>query len=156
MSDQFEALTAGQQFAPGAAGLAPAPHLLLGSVGRIGAASLAITTQLPADGRGGSVDQAGNPSLTEALDMTDLDRGALCNAEFGIGHRGSTVPEWSGVALSFRGRPFSADFQQFKACSCREIHIYLQVGSRACYCSCALGGGRLGSILLPNGRAVAP
>ncbi|MCV0359428.1 hypothetical protein KUC90_33330, partial [Pseudomonas aeruginosa] len=25
-------------------------------------------------------------------------------AEFGIGHRGSTVPERSGVALSFRGR----------------------------------------------------
>jgi hypothetical protein len=33
--------------------------------------------------------------------MTDLNGGALFNAEFGIRHRGSTVPERSGVALSF-------------------------------------------------------
>ncbi|MFP7832389.1 hypothetical protein, partial [Pseudomonas aeruginosa] len=32
---------------------------------------------------------------------TDLNGGALFNAEFGIRHRGSTVPERSGVALSF-------------------------------------------------------
>jgi hypothetical protein len=38
------------------------------------------------------------------LDTTDLNGGALFNAEFGIRHRGSTVPERSGVALSFRGR----------------------------------------------------
>ncbi|WP_218189983.1 hypothetical protein, partial [Pseudomonas sp. FSL W5-0203] len=31
--------------------------------------------------------------------------GALFNAEFGIRHRGSTVPERSGVALSFCRRP---------------------------------------------------
>ncbi|WP_223184016.1 hypothetical protein, partial [Pseudomonas fragi] len=37
----------------------------------------------------------------EALGMTDLNGGALFNAEFGIRHRGSTVPERSGVALSF-------------------------------------------------------
>lgn len=109
MGHQLEAFTAGQQFAPGAAGLAPALHLLLGSVGRVGAASLAITTQFPADGRGGSVDQAGNPSLTEALDMTDLNGGAFFNAEFGIRHGGSTVPERSGVALSFcRRRAYCA------------------------------------------------
>jgi len=30
-----------------------------------------------------------------------LNGGALFNAEFGIRHRGSTVPERSGVALSF-------------------------------------------------------
>ncbi|MBK3479567.1 hypothetical protein JJD66_26140 [Pseudomonas sp. MF6751] len=36
--------------------------------------------------------------------MTELNDGALFDAEFGIGHRGSTVPERSGVALSFRGR----------------------------------------------------
>jgi hypothetical protein len=35
------------------------------------------------------------------LGMTDLNGGALFNAEFGIRHRGSTVPERSGVALSF-------------------------------------------------------
>jgi hypothetical protein len=33
--------------------------------------------------------------------MADLNGGALFNAEFGIRHRGSTVPERSGVALSF-------------------------------------------------------
>ncbi|MGH8601400.1 MAG: hypothetical protein ACREXR_01050, partial [Gammaproteobacteria bacterium] len=40
-----------------------------------------------------------------ALGMTELKGGALFNAEFGIRHRGSTVPEWSGVALSFCRRP---------------------------------------------------
>ncbi|WP_234451944.1 hypothetical protein, partial [Pseudomonas sp. MF6776] len=41
----------------------------------------------------------------ETLGMTDLNGGALFNAEFGIRHRDSTVPERSGVALSFRRRP---------------------------------------------------
>ncbi|QOZ97688.1 hypothetical protein Pstu14405_21210 [Stutzerimonas stutzeri] len=35
------------------------------------------------------------------MGTTDLNGGALFNAEFGIRHRGSTVPERSGVALSF-------------------------------------------------------
>jgi hypothetical protein len=39
------------------------------------------------------------------LGLTDLNGGALFNAEFGIRHRGNTVPERSGVALSFCGRP---------------------------------------------------
>jgi hypothetical protein len=39
------------------------------------------------------------------LGMTDLNGGALFNAEFGIRHRGSTVLERSGVALSFCRRP---------------------------------------------------
>ncbi|MDV7898378.1 hypothetical protein ACIUZM_07450, partial [Pseudomonas aeruginosa] len=43
----------------------------------------------------------------EALGTTDLNGGALFNAEFGIRHRGSTVPERSGVALSFCRRPAS-------------------------------------------------
>ncbi|MBU0901407.1 MAG: YegP family protein, partial [Gammaproteobacteria bacterium] len=46
-----------------------------------------------------------NPSQAEALGLTELNGGALFNTEFGIRHRGSTVPERSGVALSFRGRP---------------------------------------------------
>src|SRR5690606_37529392 len=50
------------------------------------------------------VDQAGDPAQAEALGMTDLNGGAFFNAEFGIGHRGNTVPERSGVALSFCGR----------------------------------------------------
>ncbi|OPE22159.1 hypothetical protein APA99_35345 [Pseudomonas aeruginosa] len=37
-----------------------------------------------------------------------MNGGALFNAEFGIRHRGSTVPERSGVALSFCRRPFSS------------------------------------------------
>ncbi|OPE09098.1 hypothetical protein APA58_33925 [Pseudomonas aeruginosa] len=39
------------------------------------------------------------------MGTTDLNGGALFNAEFGIRHRGSTVPERSGVALSFCRRP---------------------------------------------------
>jgi hypothetical protein len=42
---------------------------------------------------GGSVDQVGNPTQAEALGMTDLNGGALFNAEFGIKRRGSTVPK---------------------------------------------------------------
>src|SRR5690606_38170672 len=61
-------------------------------------------THLTADGRGRAVDQAGDPAQAEALGMTDLNGGAFFNAEFGIGHRGNTVPERSGVALSFCGR----------------------------------------------------
>ena len=38
-------------------------------------------------------------------DMTELDGYALFDAKFVIGHRGNTVPERLGVALSFRGRP---------------------------------------------------
>ncbi|QAY92696.1 hypothetical protein CUN63_23570 [Pseudomonas sp. ACM7] len=34
-----------------------------------------------------------------------MDGYALFDAKFVIGHRGNTVPERSGVALSFRGRP---------------------------------------------------
>ncbi|MBN0509157.1 hypothetical protein KZ874_33805, partial [Pseudomonas aeruginosa] len=37
----------------------------------------------------------------EPLGTADLNGGAFFNAEFGIRHRGSTVPERSGVALSF-------------------------------------------------------
>jgi hypothetical protein len=39
------------------------------------------------------------------LDVTELYGHTLFDAEFVIGHRGNTVPERSGVALSFRGRP---------------------------------------------------
>jgi hypothetical protein len=38
------------------------------------------------------------------LDVTELYGHTLFDAEFVIGHRGNTVPERSGVALSFRGR----------------------------------------------------
>ncbi|WP_303878083.1 hypothetical protein, partial [Stutzerimonas kunmingensis] len=43
------------------------------------------------------------------LGTTDLNGGALFNAEFGIRHRGSTVPERSGVALSFCRRQVIKD-----------------------------------------------
>ena len=131
MSEPFGALTAWQQFASGAVGFAPALHLLLGSEDRSGAANLAFTTQLPADGRRGAVDQAGNPSLTEALGRTDLDSGALCNAEFGIGHRGSTVPEWSGVALSFCGRPYYLGSTRWCCLKRRSIFDFWNFRNRA-------------------------
>ena len=78
---------------------------LLEEAGRVATASTSVTAQLTADGRRGSVDQAGNPAQAEALGTTDLNGGAFFNAEFGIRHRGSTVPERSGVALSFCRRP---------------------------------------------------
>jgi mannose/fructose-specific phosphotransferase system component IIA len=101
MRHQLEALTTPQQLSLRSTHLAASLHLLLGRVGRVAATDISIAAQLPADGRRGSVDQAGNPTQAEALGMTDLNGGALFNAEFGIRHRGSTVPERSGVALSF-------------------------------------------------------
>lgn len=65
--------------------------------------------------RRGAVDQAGNPAQAEALGMTDLNGGALFNAEFGIIHRGSTVPERSGVALSFCRRWYARYQEKIRA-----------------------------------------
>ena len=87
MGHQFEAFTVWQQLSLRPADLAPGTHLLLGRTGRVMTAGLSIAPHLPADGRGGSVDQAGNLTQAEALGMTDLNGGALFNAEFGIRHR---------------------------------------------------------------------
>src|SRR5690606_8605951 len=86
--------------------LATGLHSSLRRPGRVVPAGVTVATHLTADGRGRAVDQAGDPAQAEALGMTDLNGGAFFNAEFGIGHRGNTVPERSGVALSFCGRPF--------------------------------------------------
>ena len=101
---QFEALAARHKLALGATNLAPNVHLLLGAAGRVSTTTASIALQLSADGRGRPVNQASNAAQAEALSLTELNDGALFDAEFGIGHRGSTVPERSGVALSFRGR----------------------------------------------------
>src|SRR5690606_26771189 len=72
--------------------------------------------------------QAGDPAQAEALGMTDLNGGAFFNTEFGIGHRGNTVPERSGVALSFCGRPMSsliAEFRQTEE-AIKELHARLE------------------------------
>src|SRR5690606_33433689 len=85
--------------------LATGLHSPLRRPGRVVPAGVTVATHLTVDGRGRAVDQAGDPAQAEALGMTDLNGGAFFNAEFGIGHRGNTVPERSGVALSFCGRP---------------------------------------------------
>lgn len=105
MNHQVEALSSGQQLARRPTDLATSLHPLLGHAGRVLTTGITVAAQLTADGRGGSVDQAGNPAQAEALGVTNLNGGALFDAEFGIGHRGNTVPERSGVALSFCGRP---------------------------------------------------
>lgn len=106
MSHQLEALTPRKQLSHRSTNLAAGLRLLLGHTGRLTATGISIAAQFPADGRRGSGDQAGNPTQT-ALGMTDLNGGALFNAEFGIRHRDSTVPEMSCVALSFCRRPAS-------------------------------------------------
>jgi len=112
---QFEALAARHKLALGATNLAPNIHLLLGAAGRVSTTTASIALQLSADGRGRPVNQASNAAQAEALSLTELNDGALFDAEFGIGHRGSTVPERSGVALSFRGRPLQAFAKRLKA-----------------------------------------
>src|SRR5690606_30022171 len=102
-----EAFGAGHQLARRPTRLATGLHSPLRRPGRVVPAGVTVATHLTADGRGRAVDQAGDPAQAEALGMTDLNGGAFFNAEFGIGHRGNTVPERSGVALSFCGRPHS-------------------------------------------------
>ena len=102
---QLEALATQKQLSHRSTNLAAGLHLLPGRTGRVTTAGTSIAAQLPADGRRGSGDQAGNPTQAEPLGTADLNGGAFFNAEFGIRHRGSTVPERSGVALSFCGRP---------------------------------------------------
>ena len=102
---EVEALTPRQQLSLGSTNLTAGLHLLLSDTGRVAASGISVAAQLPADGGRGSVDQAGNLAQAKALGMTDLNGGALFNAKFGVRHRGSTVPERSGVALSFRRRP---------------------------------------------------
>ncbi len=100
MGHQLEALATQQQLSHRSTNLAAGLHLLPGRTGRVTTAGISIAAQLPADGRRGSGDQAGNPTQAETLGMTDLND-ALFNAEFGVRHRGSTVPERPGAALNF-------------------------------------------------------
>ena len=51
-----------------------------------------IATQLAADSRGTSAKHSRYLALTKILILPDLDRGALFDAEFCIGH-GGTLPE---------------------------------------------------------------
>jgi hypothetical protein len=81
-------------------GLAAVTHLLVGLAGRIGRGLGSITTKLTADGRGAAFKHPGNGSLAQTLKLAELDRDAFFNTEFLIGHA-HTVPDWSGVALSF-------------------------------------------------------
>jgi hypothetical protein len=74
---------------------------VLGDVLALGAA---VTTDLATDRRGAAVKHSGNGPLAHAAQQTDLDVGAFFETEFVVRH-GDTVPERSGVALSFCGRP---------------------------------------------------
>ena len=105
MDDQLEALTARQQLALRPADLAADLHLLLGSTGLVAGARGPVAAQLPADGRGGAAEHPGNSPLAETLGKAELKGRTFGDTEFVIGHSGSTVPERSGVALSFCGRP---------------------------------------------------
>ena len=104
MDDQLEALTARQQLALRPADLAADLHLLLGSTGLVAGARGPVAAQLPADGRGGAAEHPGNSPLAETLGKAELKGRTFGDTEFVIGHSGSTVPERSGVALSFCGR----------------------------------------------------
>ena len=105
MSHQLEVLALQQQLAHRSTNLAACLHLLLSCACRVTTTNISVAANLTTDGRRGSVDQAGNLAKTGALGMADLNSGAFFNAEFGITHRGSTVMERSGVALSFCRRP---------------------------------------------------
>lgn len=68
---------------------------MLDSTYRIAATGFSVAAQFPTYRRGRPVDHAGDPSLTKALGLAELDGDAFFDAEFVIGHRGNTVPERS-------------------------------------------------------------
>ncbi|MNR31505.1 hypothetical protein D3C85_1490180 [compost metagenome] len=53
---------------------------------RVASTGFPVAPGLPADGRGGSMDQAGDLAQTEALGSTELDGDAFFDAEFVISH----------------------------------------------------------------------
>jgi len=61
-------------------------HQALGIVCNVLALSIPVAPDLTADRRGAAVHQPGKPALAEAIAQADLDRDALCGAEFVIGH----------------------------------------------------------------------
>ena len=67
------------------------------------ALGIPVAPDLVADGGGATVEHPGNRALAHATQQADLNVGALFDAEFVVRH-GNTVPERSGVALSFCGR----------------------------------------------------
>lgn len=81
-------------------------HGSLGMLGGVRTLGIAIAADLATDRRGTAVEHSGNRPLAHAAHQTDLDVGALFNAEFVVRH-GNTVPEMSGVALSFCRRPYT-------------------------------------------------
>lgn len=71
MGHQLEALATQQQLSHRSTNLAAGLHLLPGRTGRVTTAGTSIAAQLPAVGRRGSGDQAGNPTQAETFGMTD-------------------------------------------------------------------------------------
>lgn len=91
MDDQLEQLVAGHQLLPRPAGHAAFTHRSLGMLGGVLALGAAVTADLATDRRGAAVEHSGNGPLAHAAQQTDLDVGALFNAEFVVRH-GNTVP----------------------------------------------------------------
>ena len=86
VGDQLEQLVAGHQPFCGSTDHAACMHQALGIVCNVLALSIPVAPDLTADRRGAAVHQPGKPALAEAIAQADLDRDALCGAEFVIGH----------------------------------------------------------------------
>lgn len=110
MYHQVEQLTVRQQLALRTAGGATLAHVLLSLARPVIVGLGAVATKLAADGRGTSIKHSGDGSLAQTLKLAKLDRDAFFDTEFLVGH-GNTVPDWSGVALSFcRRQDFSFSY----------------------------------------------
>ena len=105
VDDQIEQLGARHQLFLGAAGHAALARRSLGVLGDVLALGAAVTTDLATDRRGAAVKHSGNGPLAHAAQQADLDVRAFFETEFVVGH-GDTVPERSGVALSFCRRRY--------------------------------------------------
>ena len=92
MKDQLETFIAHDQLSGGTANFTALASVSLCDVGNVTPIEGPIATELAADSRGTSAKHSSYLALTKILILPDLDRGALFDAEFCIGH-GGTLPE---------------------------------------------------------------
>ena len=92
MNHKLETFIAHDQFSGRSANYTALASVSLCDVGNVSPIERPIATQLAADSRGTSAKHSRYLALTKILILPDLDRGALFDAEFCIGH-GGTLPE---------------------------------------------------------------
>ena len=114
------------KLARGPTAFAALAHLLMGLAGRIALGVATITAKFAADGLRTAIKHLGDGSLAQPLKLAKLEGDAFFNTEFVIRHR-HTVPDWSGVALSFcRRQVFDRLGKAFQEILQQRIYMHRQ------------------------------